>query len=202
VDVEVGFKVILIVLFSAFSVVRIQYHKAINKAGYKTVIEERGIYFIFLCLLIIYEVITLFIYLLYPELIIWAVMAVPLWLRWTGALLGVLAVSLFIWIHRHLGKSFSVKLRIKEEQVLVISGPYQWIRHPMYSAFYLLHIAALLLTANWFIGITWLAGLTIIIAMRVKREEAMMVDRFGEQYVYYMKRTGRFIPVIKLNKDQ
>ena len=199
-DSELVFKIILIVQFSVFSIVRIEYQRAVKRAGYKTMMEESVRYLILLFLLIFYEVITLFIYLLYPELISWAAIPIPVWLRWIGVALGILAISLFIWIHRHLGKSFSMKLRIKERQALVTSGPYQWVRHPMYAAFYLLHISSFLLTANWFIGLTWLAGLTIIIALRVKREETMMVSRFGEQYISYMKRTGRFFPVVKLNR--
>ena len=54
--------------------------------------------------------------------------------------------------------------------------------------------------ANWFIGVTWLVGLTLIIAFRVKREEEMMANRFGKQYLIYMKHTGRFMPPVKLPK--
>lgn len=66
----------------------------------------------------------------------------------------------------------------------------------MYTAFYVLHIAVFFLTANWFIGVTWLAGLTVILLLRVKREEAMLLARFGDQYGTYMERTGRFLPRI------
>ena len=84
--------------------------------------------------------------------------------------------------------------------MLVTDGPYRWIRHPMYTAFYVLHIAVFFLTANWFIGLTWLAGLTIIIVLRVKREEAMLLARFGDKYNSYMERTGRFLPHINRTK--
>jgi protein-S-isoprenylcysteine O-methyltransferase Ste14 len=67
----------------------------------------------------------------------------------------------------------------------------------MYTAFYLLHVAALLLTANWFIGVTWIAGLTATILLRVSREEAMLLARFGEAYGSYAENTGRFLPRIK-----
>ena len=124
---------------------------------------------------------------------------VPLapWLRLIGALLAILALIWFIWIHRSLGNNLSVRLRIKDSQKLVTDGPYRWIRHPMYSAFYLLHFAVFFLTANWFIGVTWLAGLSIIILLRVKREESMLLAKFGDEYVSYIERTGRFIPIIK-----
>ena len=70
----------------------------------------------------------------------------------------------------------------------------------MYTAFYMLHIATFLMLTNWFIGITWLVGLTLIIISRVKREEEMLAKRYGQQYINYLKNTGRFIPSINLVK--
>jgi protein-S-isoprenylcysteine O-methyltransferase Ste14 len=93
-----------------------------------------------------------------------------------------------------------MKLRIVDQQTFITTGPYQRIRHPMYTAFYMLHIATLLMLANWFIGVTWLVGLTMIITSRVRREEEMLVKRFGQQYINYQKNTGRFIPSINLVK--
>lgn len=197
--VEEVFRVVLITEFSLFSIIRIEYHRSARKAGYKTLIEESRPYSIALGLFIIYEVVTFFIYIFYPQLLMWAAFSMLVSLRWLGASIGALSLLLFVWTHRSLEKNFSVKLSIKEQQGLVTDGPYHWTRHPMYVAFYLLNTAAFLLTSNWFIGATWLAGLTIIIALRVRREEAMMIERFGEQYISYMKRTGRLIPLIRLN---
>jgi protein-S-isoprenylcysteine O-methyltransferase Ste14 len=196
----IGFKIILIVIYSLFSIIRIQYQVRAQRSGYRTVIEESRKYSVFLSLLICYEVFTLFIYLLFPGTLAWAALALPEWVQWTGVFLGIAALGLFIWVHRNLGMNFARNLRIADRQVLIETGPYNFVRHPMYTAFYLLHCAAFLITMNWFIGLTWLTGLTIIIALRVKREEEMMISRFGNQYLLYMNRTGRFIPQIKLRK--
>jgi protein-S-isoprenylcysteine O-methyltransferase Ste14 len=197
---ETVFKIILIVVYTVFSIIRIQYQVRAQRAGFKTVIEESKRYSVFLSLLICYEVLILFIYLLGPHLLYWANLPFPMWVRWLGLVLALASLAMFIWVHQHLGNNFSMKLRIKESHTLIISGPYQWIRHPMYTAFYLLHFAAFLLTANWFIGLSWLLGLTIIIYMRISREESMMLDKFGEDYRVYMKRTGMFTPSIKLGR--
>jgi protein-S-isoprenylcysteine O-methyltransferase Ste14 len=172
-----------------------------RKAGYTTVISESRKYSISLALLIVYEVITLFIFLLFPQLLEWAKLSVPLWLRWCGTALAIASLAMFIWVHLNLGGNFSIALRIKERHTLIESGPYRWIRHPMYTAFYALHIAAFLLTDNWFIGLTWILGLTAIILLRIDREEKMMLDRFGDDYAAYMKRTGRFLPAFKIDKS-
>jgi protein-S-isoprenylcysteine O-methyltransferase Ste14 len=195
-EVELAFKIILILIYCVFSVIRIRYQVRARKAGLRTVISESRKYSIFLSLLICYEVLTLFLFLLYPESLAFATLLLPFWLQILGVIIGFTALLLFIWVHRHLGKYFSINLKIFSEQQLVDTGPYRRVRHPMYTAFYLLHIAAFLITANWFIGVTWIAGLTIIIFLRIGREEKMMLEIFGDRYRSYMKRTGRFLPKI------
>ncbi len=195
---ESFFRFALIGIFSLFSMMRIEYYRRAKKAGWRTVIEESLKYSILLSVFICYEIFTFFIYLFFPQWLSWAGFRLSIGLRLAGASLGVAALALFIWVHQSLGRNFSTKLRIKENHTMVTRGPYQMIRHPMYSAFYLLHLSVFFLTSNWFIGLTWLAGLTLIVLLRVRREEAMMVEHFGEDYVDYMSRTGRFLPPLRL----
>ncbi len=86
-------------------------------------------------ILIVYEVAVFFAYLLFPHLMGWANLEMFSVLRWLGAVLGFIALALFVWVHRHLGSNFSSNLMIKDRHVLVTAGPYRWIRHPMYTAF-------------------------------------------------------------------
>jgi protein-S-isoprenylcysteine O-methyltransferase Ste14 len=197
VQADISFKVALILLYSIFSIIRIQYQIRAGRSGYRTVIGESKKYSIFLSLLICYEIFTLFIYLLFPAALQWADLGLPEWIRWTGVVLGISSLGLFVWVHQHLGMNYSRNLRISDRQTLIESGPYSMVRHPMYTAFYVLHTGAFLMTTNWFIGITWLAGLTVIIALRVDREEQMMTGRFGTQYLEYKKRTGKYLPRFK-----
>jgi protein-S-isoprenylcysteine O-methyltransferase Ste14 len=193
-DIELLFKIIIILEYTIFSVIRIQFQHFSNKAGYKTVIAENKNYSIGLSIFICYEVLTLFLYLIYPEVLSFAVLYLPLLLRFVGILFGIAALALFIWTHRNLKHYFTVMLKIMENHKIVETGPYRWVRHPMYTAFYLLHIAAFLLTANWFIGLTWTVGLTLVVFSRVRREEEMMLQVFGDRYFVYMQQTGRFMP--------
>lgn len=193
-EIELLGKVILISLYSLFSIIRIKYYRLVKQAGFKTVIEEKIGYSIWLSVFICYEVFTFFAYILFPDTLAWGRLPLPLWSRLVGAGLGILALIGFVWIHQTLGTNLSVRLRIKDSQSLITNGPYRWIRHPMYTAFYVLHLATFFLTANWFIGLTWTAGLTAIIYLRISREEAMLLARFGDKYKSYMQRTGRFLP--------
>jgi protein-S-isoprenylcysteine O-methyltransferase Ste14 len=195
--IEFLFKLVLIAEFSAFSILRILYYQRARKAGRRTVIEESRSYSILLSVLICYEVATFFLYLISPPALAWARIPMGMWLRAAGAAVGVLALLLFTWVHHSLGHNFSMTLRISDEHSLVTAGPYRAVRHPMYTAFGMLHVSVFFLTANWFIGLTWMAGLVAIIALRVRREEAMMLERFGEEYASYVTRTGRFLPPLR-----
>ena len=196
-SIEMICRVVLICLYSLFSIIRIEYYRRVKKSGYKTVIEERKRYSVWLSIFICYEVFTFFLFVFAPTSLAWAALPLTIWARLVGVALGITALLWFVWVHRSLGNNLSVRLSIKDQQVLVTDGPYRWIRHPMYSAFYLLHIAVFFLTANWFIGVTWLAGLTVIMLLRINREEKMLLDRFGDQYSTYMKRTGKLFPRLK-----
>lgn len=139
------------------------------------------------------------IYLFRPQWLMWASVEFPAWVRWLGALLGVLAVALLFWVHRALGRNFSSTLRLGEQHTLVIDGPYRWVRHPMYIGFILLSLAIFLLSANVAVGVAWMGVMALIASLRVRAEEAMLVERFGDKYRTYAERIGRFLPKIRFN---
>ncbi len=207
-DIDYISNYLLITVFTLFSVIRIEHYRRARKAGYQTVVSESRKYSIWLSVFICYEVFTFFAYInvrslnWFPQLLAWANLDLSIWLRVLGAVLAVTALGLFLWIHRILGNNLSATLRIKDNHTLVTGGPYALIRHPMYSSFYMLHIAVFFLTANWFIGVTWILGLSLIILLRVEREESMLLERFGDDYRRYMRRTGRFLPPFRLARTQ
>jgi len=135
-------------------------------------------------------------YVIAPQRMRWATLPLPTWSRWVGVGLGVISNPLLLWTHHALGKNWSGTLEIKEEHTLVTSGPYRWVRHPMYTTFFVSGLASLLVSANGVIGGGWL-GQAIVAALRVGDEEALMIEEYGDQYRAYMQRTGRFLPRIR-----
>jgi len=81
-----------------------------------------------------------------------------------------------------------------KSQALVTSGPYQWIRHPIYTAFLLILGATFVISANWLIGLSFIGMTALEIASRIGFEESLMMEFFGNEYHEYMKRTGRILP--------
>lgn len=129
-----------------------------------------------------------------PGWLAFANLSLPVWLRWAGVALALAGFALLQWAQVTLGKSWSDTPRMMKEQDLVTSGPYQFIRHPIYTAFVLILGSTLLISANWFVGLAWI-GMTILeVASRIGFEEALMIEYFGDQYREYMKKTGRLLP--------
>lgn len=117
-------------------------------------------------------------------------------LAWLGTTLFAATLYLFYVVHRDLGRSWSVTLELREQHALITHGLYRYIRHPMYSAFWLWSIAQALLLPNWIAGFAGIVGFGTLYFCRVGNEERMMREAFGEEYAAYCARTRRIIPGI------
>jgi len=117
-------------------------------------------------------------------------------MAWLGLLVFISSLWLFYRVHRELGRNWSDSLEVRQSHTLVTEGLYRYVRHPMYSAFFLWALAQALLLPNWFAGLAGFAGFGTLFFFRVGQEERLMLDTFGEQYRAYMGRTARIIPKI------
>ena len=138
----------------------------------------------------------LVLFLIEPSWMAWASFHLPNLARWTGAVFGVIAGGLLIWTFRSLGHNLTDTVVTRRNAILVTHGPYRWVRHPFYLAFAMAVIANTLITASGFLAITGTAAFLAIVA-RTSIEEKKLIDRFGRDYVSYMRRTGRFLPRIR-----
>ena len=133
-------------------------------------------------------------YIFQPDWVFWASLPLAPWLRWAGLSLALAGFALLQWSQNTLGKNWSDNPRMIKGQALVTSGPYHFIRHPIYAAVLLILCSTFFLSANWLIGLGWI-GMTILeVSSRIRYEESLMLEYFGEQYREYMKKTGRLAP--------
>lgn len=118
------------------------------------------------------------------------------WLVIPGGLVFAMGLATFRWSHKALGRNSSITLEIREKHRVVCSGPYRFVRHPMYLSFLLMGIGQAMLLPNWISGMAGVVGCAVLFFLRINKEERMMQDGFGPEYAQYMKRTKRIIPFI------
>ena len=104
----------------------------------------------------------------------------PAWLGWLGVTLLVGSVLVFWRAHHDLQANWSPSLEIYAEHSLVTGGIYASIRHPMYASQWLWAIAQVLLLQNWLAGPLNLLFFVFFYFLRVRAEEKMMLETFGE----------------------
>jgi protein-S-isoprenylcysteine O-methyltransferase Ste14 len=118
----------------------------------------------------------------------------PVWVIGIGIVVMVAGLYLFWRAHSDLGRNWSNTLDIHSQHKLITQGIYQHIRHPMYSAAWLMYIAHVFLLSNWIAGFGGIIGFGLLYFLRVPKEEQMMLQEFGEEYQQYISQTGRVIP--------
>lgn len=131
----------------------------------------------------------------------------PRWVRWRlipdipsvqvlAVLLTAVGIGLAIWARFYLGDNWSGAVSIKIAHQLVRTGPYTWVRHPIYSGILLAvfgtsllkgKVSGALATALFWLGF-WIKS---------RMEEQFMVTTFGEEYVEYRRQTGALIPKLR-----
>jgi protein-S-isoprenylcysteine O-methyltransferase Ste14 len=132
-------------------------------------------------------------YLRDPLSMAWSAMPLPLWVRWSGAAFAAAGGVLLLWAFHTLGPNLTDTVVTRRAHTLVTRGPYRWVRHPFYDAVMLLTLGTSLLTANWFILTAGVAAVSLMVA-RTRIEEEHLRARFGDAYLLYTARTGRFLP--------
>ena len=133
------------------------------------------------------------VYLINPTWMTWSKIGLPEWARWLGAGLWVLCVLGIYWLFSSIGSGITPTSATRTEHRLVTRGPYRWVRHPLYTIGSSMFLAFGMMADNWFIATLGVLAF-IAMAIRTPKEEANLIEKFGDEYRSYMKRTGRFLP--------
>lgn len=126
---------------------------------------------------------------------------VGLWMQWhpfrwdvfaAGNVLMILACGVGWWSRRTLGRHFSIHLTTDHGHELVTSGPYRWVRHPVYTGDLLFHVAVPLLACTYE-ALLFAPVYFLLVRSRMKTEEQMLSQEYAD-YPTYMQQTKRLIP--------
>jgi protein-S-isoprenylcysteine O-methyltransferase Ste14 len=132
-------------------------------------------------------------YLINPAWMAWSKLDLNEEVRWAGVGFGFLCDFGIYWLFSSIGSGITPTSATRKEHTLITSGPYRWVRHPLYTIGTSLFISFGMMADNWFIALLGVFTF-ILMAIRTPKEEANLIEKFGDEYRNYTKRTGRFFP--------
>jgi protein-S-isoprenylcysteine O-methyltransferase Ste14 len=199
---ETAFRMAFWALVGAMFAVRLFLAARVRRAGERLGADQaaiaregRGMYLLRWVMFIL--LITLLVlYAVNPPWMGWIFLPIWAWLRWLGFAIGATGLALLAWSELELGRFWSAQLQLRKGHRLVTSGPYAVIRHPLYTGLFGYAVGIGLLSAHWgFI----LLSIVIIFGFvnRIPREEKMLIEQFGDEYIHYRHQTGMFLPKFK-----
>ena len=118
-----------------------------------------------------------------------------------GGLLMLIGLGGFYLSHRALGKNWTPIINPNTSGTnttkVVKSGPYRYIRHPIYAAMFVTFLGFWVFVSNWILGgVPFFLGFCIYFS-NIGREEKLLIDKFGKEYGNYMNRTWRLFPKLR-----
>ena len=111
-----------------------------------------------------------------------------------GLVVCVAGMGLFIWGRQQLGKNWSQGVAAKEDHQLVTSGPYRFVRNPMYTGGLIAAVGTAIAAGGGFVFL--LIVLAVNFIWRVGAEDRLMQRQFPDDYPAYRKRTKALIPFV------
>jgi protein-S-isoprenylcysteine O-methyltransferase Ste14 len=133
------------------------------------------------------------VYLINPNWMNWSKIGLPESIRWLGVGVGILCTLGIYWLFSSIGSGITPTSATRKEHKLVTRGIYRWIRHPLYTIGSSFIVSFGVMADNWFIAALGVLAF-IGMAARTPKEEANLIEKFGDEYREYMKRTGRYLP--------
>lgn len=121
--------------------------------------------------------------------------ALPISLNLVVLTIQTIAILIGLWAIQamHIG-NFNIVPDPKPDMELITSGPYQWIRHPMYFSIVLFFLPLIVLNLNW-INLSLYANLFIILFIKLSYEEHLLVEKIPE-YTSYQQASKKIIPFL------
>jgi len=114
-------------------------------------------------------------------------------LYFSGAAVLACGLGFAVWARQHLGRNWSGTVTVKEGHELIRTGPYRYVRHPIYTGLLLGFIGSAIARDEWrgvlAVAIAWLA-----LWRKLRLEERWMQERFGAAYARYRAEVPALVP--------
>lgn len=116
------------------------------------------------------------------------------WEAAVGLVLFALGLGFAVWARLHIGRNWGTPMMQKAEPELVTSGPYRFVRHPIYSGILLAGIGTAFALSWWWLAAVGLAGVYFVYSATV--EERYMTEQFPDAYPAYRRSTKMLVPFL------
>ena len=113
----------------------------------------------------------------------------------TGVALVIAGLGFSIAARRHLGRNWSAVVTLKRDHELVRSGPYRWVRHPIYTGLLLAFVGSAVARGEWR-GVLAVAIVLAALWRKLRLEERWMIETFGDDYLRYRATVPALIPFV------
>jgi len=114
---------------------------------------------------------------------------------WSGAVVTAAGLLFSVWARRHLGSNWSQNVTVKQGHELIQSGPYRFVRHPIYTGLLVAFLGSAIARGEWR-GLLAVALVFITLWNKLRLEEKWMRAEFGESYRNYSRRVAALVPHI------
>jgi protein-S-isoprenylcysteine O-methyltransferase Ste14 len=111
-----------------------------------------------------------------------------------GALLCAAGIGFAVWARTVIGANWGMPMTLKRGHELVTTGPYAYVRHPIYFGVLLAMVGSVLVISLLWLLVLFVNAVQFLYAAR--REEQLMLKSFPEQYAAYMQRTKMIVPFV------
>jgi protein-S-isoprenylcysteine O-methyltransferase Ste14 len=119
------------------------------------------------------------------------------WIGWAGVAIAVLGFAITFWARAILGGNWSSNVTIKVEHELIRSGPYRWVRHPIYTGLLVAMVGTAIARDQWR-GVPAVVFFWLAFTIKRLKEERFMRQTFGAHYTEYSESTGAIFPLLRL----
>jgi protein-S-isoprenylcysteine O-methyltransferase Ste14 len=110
-----------------------------------------------------------------------------------GLLVNVLGIGFAIWARWHLGTNWSARPAIKENHTITRTGPYVFVRHPIYTGILIGILGTAIATGSFVAFISIFLVLGVFLA-KIRIEETFLLEEFGEEYARYRREVKALVP--------
>ncbi len=116
--------------------------------------------------------------------------------QWMALVFIMLGIFIRAQSYLTLGRFFTMEIKTHDQHEIIQSGPYQFLAHPSYTGAFLIYSLTPLFLGSLFSFLIFLPCLFFAFYRRIKYEEKMLIEEFGQKYQQFLSTRSKMIPYL------